>query len=94
MSDEPPFTPHEKLIIQGFKKMRDERPKGVLRWTTDKPTRPGWYWYREGEGPEIYWVFAAPFNGQVRMYAGHKDEGGIWIDSWRGDWAGPLEPPA
>jgi len=58
----------------------------MLTWTTDKPTKPGWYWYRpyrDGQHVEV-----------CRVYE-------IEIDYWTtiippqtgGEWAGPLEPP-
>ncbi|WP_447973589.1 hypothetical protein [Nitrospira sp. Kam-Ns4a] len=62
---------------------------GRLTWTTDKPLKAGWYWYR-GEARE-----ADPLIVQV-------DETGLfqWPDGTfqevkltRGEWAGPIALP-
>jgi hypothetical protein len=57
-----------------------------MTWTTEKPTVPGWYWYREIEGePEILSIYKD--NGQLLI-------SGIGLQEFPGEWAGPLEPPA
>lgn len=56
-------------------------------WTTDKPTKPGFYWFRETNGEERY---------MVKVY----NDGTMWRSHYieeekmtEGQWAGPLEPP-
>jgi hypothetical protein len=57
-----------------------------MTWTTEKPTVPGWYWYREIEGePEILAIYKD--NGQLLI-------SGIGLQEFPGEWAGPLKPPA
>ena len=50
-----------------------------LAWTTEKPTKPGWYWWRSKFlGPEVRWVSTVK-----EIYSPNY-----------GEWAGPLEVPA
>lgn len=63
-------------------------------WTTDKPTKPGWYWWRPTNvsiSPEIVSVQE---NGNVLLV---YDKRIYRVDSMiygaDGEWAGPLEPP-
>ncbi len=56
-----------------------------MSWTTEKPTVPGWYWYRELEG-------------EAEILSVYKDDGqllisGIGLQEFPGEWAGSLEPP-
>jgi hypothetical protein len=54
-------------------------------WTNEKPTVPGWYWYRELEGePEILSIYKD--DGQLLI-------SGIGLLEFPGEWAGPLERP-
>jgi hypothetical protein len=56
-----------------------------MTWTTQKPTVPGWYWYREIEGePEILSIYKD--NGQLLI-------SGIGLQEFPGEWVGPLESP-
>lgn len=69
----------------------------TLTWREEKPTVPGWYWYRDDgndDEPIIVKVWLSKFKGEPRWYAGDED-GGLWINGpcWAGEWAGPLAPP-
>jgi hypothetical protein len=64
-----------------------------LVWTKDKPTEPGWYWFRhEHIAPWIAHVELlcrfgkAPFLA-VRMQSIHT------LDKFDGEWAGPIPQP-
>ncbi len=61
-----------------------------ITWTTDKPTREGWYWFRidnEGKRTVIVYVISAD-----RMVAiGTENEGNPALQ--KGAWFGPLQPP-
>lgn len=73
-----------------------------MNWTTEKPTIPGLYWYRQmparNPGPfEVDPVFYEPdvvkvesYDGRLRMNF-HDDD--HWYPVRDGEWAGPLEPP-
>ena len=66
-----------------------------MKWTTEKPTTPGWYWAR--------WHFhEPPGRPEVVEIELYKDE--LRIMEWDNvktnlddcpfnEWAGPLEPP-
>ena len=57
-----------------------------MEWTTEKPTKPGWYWAfhkRRDDEPAIY---------KVRDYCGEMCIGN-WALSDGILWAGPIEPP-
>lgn len=59
------------------------------RWTHEKPTGAGWYWFR-GEAHE-----ADPFIVQVDA-AGHfqwPDGGYQEVALAKGEWAGPIPEP-
>jgi len=72
-----------------------------MNWTTDKPTKAGVYWYREPKRPigrglnlalvteDLIMPRILLFNDQFE-FMGDTDE---TMDSARGEWAGPLEPP-
>jgi hypothetical protein len=62
-----------------------------MNWTTDKPTKPGWYWYRTSEEDKTLYMV------NVRELGGHINA--IWSDGrservidMPGEWQGPLEP--
>ena len=56
-----------------------------MSWTTEKPSKPGWYWYRESKGePEILSLYKD--DGQLLI-------SGIGLQEFPVEWAGPLEPP-
>lgn len=63
-------------------------------WSIDKPTVPGWYWYRKGptNTPEIIysgvnWDAIVDFAGLAEPVTFERDH------LLNGEWAGPLEPP-
>jgi hypothetical protein len=58
------------------------------RWTLDKPTKPGWYWYREPRlGPEVVEVYQP--NGPDTDYLEIND---CPLSAFNGEWQGPLVP--
>ena len=65
-----------------------------LTWKTDKPTTPGWYWYRESD---FFLEVVHVRYQEKRLAADYKDGGDLiffgFIDQLKGEWAGPLEPP-
>ncbi len=76
-----------------------------MTWTTDKPTKEGWYWYREPAAPDERKL---PRIIDVRMvddelwtlshlnrwgeYDGPYTSSGRPCDMF-GQWYGPIEPP-
>ena len=63
-----------------------------MQWSTDKPTEPGWYWWRSKYG--IVRIV------QVHSWPNPKAGLSFWlpdvnhnVDTTEGEWAGPLEQP-
>lgn len=57
----------------------------MTRWTTRKPSQPGWYWWRrEGADAEILNVTADKLNGNTYTWRLFSD--GQWSDA-------PIEEP-
>lgn len=56
-----------------------------MSWTTDKPTMPGFYWYRPiGDGtPHVRHL-----NAQLMDTWSQES-----VEELSGEWAGPLEVP-
>lgn len=59
-----------------------------LTWTTEKPTQPGWYWWRNNShfDPDILKVDVL---GDRFVIDTDLDV----LDTPPGEWTGPLEPP-
>ncbi len=57
-----------------------------MRWTSDKPTVPGWYWWRQKPGGVLAIV---EFASGVR----YPLYGGRYFKPQGGEWSGPLTPP-
>jgi hypothetical protein len=65
-----------------------------LVWTKDKPTVPGWYWWRRNGDAQILEVsVGGGRNDRCRLWVRRGDEAAIRVDDLNGDWAGPLDPP-
>lgn len=71
-----------------------------LKWTTDKPTQVGWYWYRHDTIKSI--LVVGNVNGQIGVLASLLSDPAtsranvinISILQYPpGEWAGPLEAP-
>lgn len=67
-----------------------------MKWTADKPTAPGKYWFRDKimTGKQLAHVYEAEDDGESGLYA-QTDMGGGWVKYLEDcEWAGPLpEPP-
>jgi hypothetical protein len=68
-----------------------------MKWTTEKPTQDGWYWYRpapDDNRPLITWIqmVSFPITQTVEAFAS-CEELANFVDYISGEWAGPLEPP-
>jgi hypothetical protein len=64
-----------------------------LTWTKEKPTKEGFYWYREdGEKPEIVRCYSIdPIEGPLFWEMGCEQD--FHGNSMEGEWYGPLEVP-
>lgn len=79
-----------------------------MRWTKEKPTVPGWYWYREpGRWPHLQESDPQPYVLSVhrRDHWFEKEPAPLRVqepfmdydhelDDFNGEWFGPIEPPA
>src|SRR5262245_40646023 len=71
-------------------------PRTGMIWTTDKPKRTGWYWYRSSPDAEPHPVkifdanllYVWPINDKVI----EKENVTVRLADCSGEWAGPLFP--
>ncbi len=68
-----------------------------MTWTTQKPTVPGWYWYREdGIGPEVmdvdYRAIGETDAEAQVLVAQNANEYDV-VENMIGEWAGPIDLP-
>ncbi len=66
-----------------------------MNWTSEKPSKPGWYWYRatdQGE-PSIERVVVDRRHGRTCMVLEDGPEGLEEVALYGGEWFGPLEVP-
>lgn len=62
-----------------------------LNWTSKKPTKPEWYWYRgECDGHTVKVLDFIDDNGEG-PYLATSDA--VVLNGLDGEWAGPVEPP-
>jgi hypothetical protein len=67
----------------------------TMNWTTDKPTKPGWYWYRRSGSSEALLVHHGFACDQIVELPGVDEPVTFRTENIdNGQWAGPLEPPA
>ena len=66
-----------------------------LKWTKEKPTGQGFYWFRgkwRSEEGDFELGEVVEVSARLVVYIFHY-EGGINIDRLEGEWAGPIEEP-
>jgi hypothetical protein len=66
----------------------------AMKWTTEKPTEPGWYWWQHVPASP-YQELSRPIVGLVGMDAifhNHRYRKAM-VDMPSGKWAGPLQLP-
>jgi hypothetical protein len=62
------------------------------RWTMDKPTEPGWYWYLPASGHVT--VSKIDVQGERLFAAPHEtEEEQEFVDKMDGYWCGPIQHP-
>ena len=61
-----------------------------MKWSSDKPQVPGWYWWRKRKDNGEWYarVIEVEQHGKDLWWSGIRPV--ILLD---GDWAGPLDPP-
>jgi hypothetical protein len=63
----------------------------ALKWTAEKPTKPGPYWWKPplSHTPVIVYMWPGGDVSGVNAETGCSD----LIEANGGQWAGPIEPP-
>ena len=68
-----------------------------MMWTTAKPIKPGWYWFREPglnlDKPMPAWVYQSGQILYVKLCGAHEDVEDRGLNELNGEWAGPITPP-
>lgn len=80
-----------------------ERQVAELQWSKDRPHTSGWYWYR---GPmdhaPVTMDAVVAYVSLTGSLTGFRDGAFAWqpfmdyeasLDSFAGEWAGPIKPP-
>lgn len=68
-----------------------------MTWTTEKPSKPGIYWHRNHRESEVdkYESFKVFWNTQKKEWSAQTyGYGTVFVNSFIGEWYGPLAPPA
>lgn len=82
----------EKWIASLIKRIDEDERK----WLTEKPTQPGWYWYRAYPVDKAYCIEVAigdQDDGALILRDDFSDYESRYIRDINGQWAGPIEPP-
>jgi hypothetical protein len=67
-----------------------------MKWTTNPPTVPGWYWFRENDAQRALVLDVQPLsNGKLAIMRELNRLGGeyMFVEELNGEWAGPLSEP-
>ena len=62
-------------------------------WTTEKPTKPGWYWWRHSTMARVQMARVDEMLAVSCMNELCSICEADHVDECDGQWAGPLEPP-
>lgn len=62
----------------------------ALRWTKVRPVEAGWYWYRGQAHEDDPLIVQVDQVGQFQWPDGGFQE----VKLTKGEWAGPIDPPA
>ncbi|BFU91398.1 MAG: hypothetical protein NTAFB01_25850 [Nitrospira sp.] len=68
---------------------REEEPTSPYRWSHNKPTRPGWYWFRGLAHEADQFIVLVDQAGEFQWPDGGFQE----VSLAHGEWAGPIEVP-
>lgn len=67
-----------------------------LRWTSDKPTAPGWYWYRgahTSNRAEVVSVGEMLQGRPLHAWFNETDMENYSVEELDGQFAGPIQEP-
>lgn len=71
------------VLVRFMEWLRTNSIHTPMEWTNEKPTKPGWYWWRDRE-------FSLSGRACIR-YLSSMDMDVNWGDTC--EWAGPLPQP-
>ena len=64
----------------------------ALVWTTTPPAKPGFYWWRSGQGKNVYLYNIVRSDSSNELF--RENANGSWCSLLRyGEWAGPIPTP-
>jgi hypothetical protein len=72
----------------------------MMNWTNETPTQPGFYWYRSDHADfvaghiTILYLIPGAWNDTLVAYEPMDEYHPTPVGHLRGQWAGPLDPPA
>ena len=93
--------PWERGWWHGRKTVHGQSQIGaIMKWTTEKPTKPGWYWDRgRGLRHKMLLLVDEPLRQSMaegydptKLIREHEEGWEEPIEEDSGEWAGPLEP--
>jgi hypothetical protein len=71
--------------------------RAVSKWSHEKPTVAGWYWYRGPllSDPDDEPIVVKVYDVDKLFYAGTWPDGrtSVRVELAFGEWCGPIEPP-
>ena len=67
----------------------EEGPMSPHRWSNNKPTRPGWYWFRGLAHEADPFIVLVDEAGEFQWPDGGFQE----VSLAHGEWAGPIDEP-
>jgi len=60
-----------------------------LKWTREKPTKDGWYWWRTGGDCNLRGIVSVCIETDIMVLAGNYK----YLSQTTGEWAGPIPVP-
>jgi hypothetical protein len=68
-----------------------------MNWTREKPTKPGWYWWKLDNYARVVMVDTGEWDrerGEPRLiFTQPGMEMAYRVSEWDGEWAGPIPKP-
>ena len=65
-----------------------------MKWTKKHPTKPGFYWYRDGQRAVVLEVRESFVMGKMLVWDWQQGWLGQYdITPYQGEWYGPLKEP-
>jgi hypothetical protein len=67
----------------------------ALIWTKGKPTKTGWYWYRDRhyEAQPVHVNIGSLIGDTIGFFGESEDDSVVLLADLNGVWAGPIAPP-